>query len=131
MSLDQLPAVMAQRSFAYVVSVSDEGQAHVLAVQVAADGDDLVMDVGRRTSSNVASRVEVMLVFPPADSSESVTVDHPTYSLVVDGIGRVADGRLRVRPTSAVMHRPAPPFAASAAAPATATATDTDPRSAS
>jgi hypothetical protein len=113
--LDQLATAVAQRAFAYVVTVSGEGSAHLLAVQVVADGDDLVMDVGRRTSSNVTERAEVTLVFPPigahereADAGEPG--EHDAYSLVVDGSGSETAGRLRVRPTGAVMHRPAPPF---------------------
>lgn len=113
--LDQLATTVAQRAFAYVVTVSGEGSAHLLAVQVVADGDDLLMGVGRRTSSNVAERADVTLVFPPigagdgeADGGERG--EHDAYSLVVDGSGSAEDGLLRVRPTGAVMHRPAPPF---------------------
>jgi hypothetical protein len=126
--VDQLPAAVAQRPFAYVVTVSAEGQAHVLAVQVVVEGHDLLMDVGRRTSANVGAGAEVMLVFPPVEPNTPPVVEHAAYSLVVDGTGAVADGRLRVHPTAAVMHRPAPPFTRSTASVATATA---DPRSTS
>lgn len=120
MSLEHLPAAVARRAFAYVTTVSAEGRAHVLAAQVVPDGLDLVMDVGRRTTSNVAVRPEVTLVFPPVESDGAAAMEHDAYSLVVDGMGSDRGGRLVVHPTGAVMHRPAPPFTA------TDTATDTD-----
>jgi hypothetical protein len=109
-SLEHLPAAVARRAFAYVMTVSAEGRAHVLAVQVVPDGLDLVMDVGRRTTSNVAVRPELTLVFPPVGSGDAPSMEHDAYSLVVDGTGSDRGGRLVVRPTGAVMHRPAPPF---------------------
>lgn len=92
------------------MTVSDEGRAHVLAVDVVARDGVLIMDVGRSTLRNVAAAPEVTLVLPPIDGRSDVAGDHDAYSLVVDGTGEEVDGRLVVRPTGAVLHRPAPPF---------------------
>jgi hypothetical protein len=108
--LDQLPTAIAARSFAYVVTVSDAGRAHVLAVDLVARDGMLIMDVGRSTLRNVATTPELTLVLPPIDGRGDAAGDHDAYSLVVDGLGREDDGRLVVQPTGAVLHRPAPPF---------------------
>jgi hypothetical protein len=108
--LDHLPTAIAGRPFAYVVTVSDAGRAHVLAVDVVARDGVLVMDVGRSTLQNVATSPQLTLVLPPITGREDAADDHDAYSLVVDGTGGEVDGRLVVQPTGAVLHRPAPPF---------------------
>lgn len=105
--LEQLPAAITARDFAYVVTVSAGGRAHLLAVDVTVRGDDLVMDVGGSSLRNVTERPDVTLVFPPIAGGHG---EHDAYSLVVDGSGAESDGRLVVRPGHAVLHRPAPPF---------------------
>ncbi len=110
MPLDQLPTAIAARSFAYVMTVSDEGRAHVLAVDVVARDGRLIMDVGRSTLRNVATAPQLTLVLPPITARGGPADDHDAYSLVVDGTGEEIDGRLVVQPTGAVLHRPAPPF---------------------
>lgn len=109
-SLDELPTAIAGRPFAYVMTVSEQGRAHVLAVDVVARDGVLLMDVGRSTLRNVATAPEVTLVLPPITGREGLADDHDAYSLVVDGTGEEIDGRLVVQPTGAVLHRPAPPF---------------------
>lgn len=88
----------------YLLTVSDDGRPHLLAlrptVAVVDDEPRLRFDAGGgRACRNAAARPMVTMVFPPTDDG---------FSLVVDGEGTV-DGRIvDVRPTWAVLHRPAP-----------------------
>ena len=106
-SLADLPtAIDAQIGWCYLLTVSDDGEARVVAVAPVWDatGSFLHAEVGRRTAANVTSRPKVSLVWPPA------TADG--YSLIADGVGAVdantVDGTIvHFEPTSAVLHRPA------------------------
>jgi hypothetical protein len=106
-ALDGLRAAVAERTLApYLLTVNDDGRPHAVAVQPVWDGDALVADAGRRTCTNAAARPLVSLVWPAADGAG--------YSLIVDGDASVDGGRVRVVPTTAVLHRPAPSPAAPA-----------------
>lgn len=107
-ALDDLRTALAERpSSAYLLTVSDDGRPHAVHVGLAWDGDRLAADVGRRTAANAAARPNaVSLVFPVRTDGD--------YSLIVDGTASVAepaadggDRRVLVRPTKAVLHRPA------------------------
>lgn len=99
--LAELADTIAQYRFAYLLTVSDGGRAHVAAVQpVLADGRLRVSGLGRRTRGNAAERPDVTLVWPPAD------IDG--YSLIVDGSAELAGELMSMAPTRAVLHRPAP-----------------------
>lgn len=102
--VDGLRAAIAERGpGAYVLTVSDDGRPHAVHATLAWDGDVLVAEVGRRTAANAAARPAVSLLLPLRTPDD--------YSLIVDGAGTVDDGpapRLRVVPTKAVLHRPAP-----------------------
>jgi Pyridoxamine 5'-phosphate oxidase len=109
-ALAELRAALAERpSSAYLLTVSDDGRPHAVHVALAWDGDRLAADVGRRTAANAAARPDaVSLVFPVRTPDD--------YSLIVDGTASVAvadaaagggDRRVLVRPTKAVLHRPA------------------------
>jgi hypothetical protein len=89
---------------AYVITVTDDGKPHAVAVTVGWDDDTLTFGAGRTTTANAAERPDVALLWPP--------VEPGGYSLIVDGCaarrqGASGDG-LVVRPTRAVLHRPAP-----------------------
>lgn len=106
MPIDRLFDDVAAWDFCYLLTVSDDERPHLLALrpQVAGAGDDrsLRFDAGGgRACRNAAVRPSVTLVFPPADHSDG-------YSLVVDGVASVDDAHVDVRPTWAVLHRPAP-----------------------
>ena len=65
--LGELAATLADFDVAYLVTVSDEGRAHVLSVFADATADGLVVDgVGRHTQANAAAHPDVTLVFPRA-----------------------------------------------------------------
>ena len=90
----------------YLLTVSDDGRPHLVALRpaVVGDGDDrrLRFDVGGgRAARNAGARPAVTLVFPPAEHADG-------FSLVVDGAATVGDAAVDVRPTGAVLHRPAP-----------------------
>jgi hypothetical protein len=100
--LDQLSAALADRAFAYLVTVGDDYRAHTVAVHPElVDGTLGIGSVGNSTRRNASSHADVTLVWPPRESGG--------YTLIVDGLATVAGGALTVEPTGAVLHRPATP----------------------
>jgi hypothetical protein len=99
--LDELPGAVAERDFAYLLTVGEDGRPRAVAVVVRAEGHELRAEVGHRTAANASARPAVSLVFPPAGTDR--------FSLVVDGTATVqADGAtVVVTATWAVRHRPA------------------------
>ena len=92
--------------FCYLLTVSDDERPHLLALRPTVGGGGEVRTLrlvagGGRACRNAAARPAVSLVFPPAEHSDG-------YSLVVDGVATVDDTIVEVRPTWAVLHRPAP-----------------------
>jgi hypothetical protein len=87
----------------YLLTTSDDGRPHSVAVAARWDGGALVAAVGRRTAANVTARQLVSLLWPPREPGG--------YSLIVDGEGAVEGqgegARVVVRPTRGVLHRPA------------------------
>ena len=99
--LSDLAKAMARYRFAYLLTGTDHGAPHAVAVTPALDGATLVVQgVGRRTGRNAQARAEVALVWPPQAAAD--------YSLIVDGTASVAGEQIRITPTRAVLHRPAP-----------------------
>jgi hypothetical protein len=103
--LDRLRAALEERgAHAYVLTVREDGRPHVVHGTVRWEGDTLAADVGSRSAANAAARQPVSLPYPVRFDGD--------YSLIVDGNGSAVshDGRhrLRVTPTKAVLHRPAP-----------------------
>ena len=99
--LGELAAKIAEFDFAYLVTVSEDGRAHVLSVWPEVTDHGVVVDgVGRHTQANVATQPTVTLVWPPADPT--------AYSLLVDGAATVDGSTVTVVPAKAVLHRPAP-----------------------
>jgi hypothetical protein len=87
----------------YLLTVSDDGRAHSVAVGVQWSGDELVIASGGTTRRNAAARPLVALLWPPPV--------HGGYSLIVDAeVARVDDDAevVVLVPTRAVLHRPAP-----------------------
>lgn len=105
-AIPQLFDEIERWGFGYLLTVSEGDRTHLLALRptVVGDGDDrrLRFDAGGgRACRNAALRPNISLVFPPAPHSDG-------YSLVVDGQGTVDGDHVDVRPTWAVLHRPAP-----------------------
>jgi hypothetical protein len=86
---------------AFLVTVSEAGDAHVVSVVVRRDGDALAFDAGRTSRANLAARPAATLLWP------SRSFDNGEYSLIVDGDGVPAAGGegVVVHPTAAVLHR--------------------------
>jgi hypothetical protein len=85
---------------AFLVTVSEGGDAHVVSVVVRREGDALAFDAGRTSRANLAARPTATLLWP------SRSFDNGEYSLIVDGDGVDAGGEgVVVHPTAAVLHR--------------------------
>ena len=91
---------MDEYPFAYLMTVTDDAQAHSVAVQpVVSDGVLHLSGVGRSTRGNIAQRSQVSLVWPPRDFDG--------YSLIVHGrAAAVDDSHVEIVPMRAVLHRP-------------------------
>ena len=112
-AIEDIPsAIAAQIGWCYLLTVSDDGQARVLAVAPTANDDGtLRFSAGRGTAANATARPSVTLVFPPADPH--------AMSLIIDGTATVTNAgtnagtdagtEVSVTPTWAVMHRSAVP----------------------
>ena len=99
--LDELAARLDEYGFAYLVTVSDAGAAHVIAVTPRLTADGVVADaLGRHSIANATAHPAVTMVWPPTQAGG--------YSLIVDGTATVGDESITVSPTKAVLHRPAP-----------------------
>ena len=102
--IDELAETVERYDFAYVVTVSDSGRPHLVAVRPAVSGHELTVSVGRTSLANATARPEVTLVFPPVEAGG--------FSLVVDGTVASGtgstSGSMRLTATWAVLHRPAP-----------------------
>ena len=104
--LDELRTqIEAFATDAYLLTVSDDGRAHSVAVSVRWEGDDLVVPAGRTTAANARERHLVALLWPPPERGG--------YSLIIDADvvrTREIEGghEVMLRPTKAVLHRPAP-----------------------
>ena len=89
----------------YLLTVSDDGRPHSVAVSPEWRGDELVMAAGNRSVSNAAARPSVSLVWAPGElGGYSLIVDATVTDTVATGTG---DNTVTVQPTSAVLHRPA------------------------
>ena len=96
---EELARVVAEYSFAYLMTVTADGRPHAVAVQPRLAGGVLqVAELGNRSLTNAQERPRVSLLWPPAD------IDG--YSLIVDGEAQVDGGGLQLTPTRAVRHRP-------------------------
>lgn len=105
--LDGLRAALAERGAAYLLTVSEDARPHAVHVPVAWQGEELAVEVGKRSAANAAARPLVSLLFPLRAAGD--------YSLIVDGRASADGQRLLIAPLKAVLHRPA----SSDAAPAT------------
>lgn len=98
--LTELAGQLDSYGFAYLMTVSDELRAHVVAVRpVLAEGRLEVEGLGRGTRGNLVARPNISLVWPPPEPGG--------YSLIVDGVAEVTEAGAVVVPGHAVLHRPA------------------------
>lgn len=99
--LDEIrSAAKGQAPFAYLLTVSDDESAHVIACVPEIGDATIGCAAGKTSVRNVGSRPRVSLLWPPATFDD--------YSLIVDGDATAGgDGTVTITPTRAVRHRPA------------------------
>jgi hypothetical protein len=98
--LTELAGQLDSYGFAYLMTVSDELRAHVVAVRPVLTGGRLEVEgLGRGTRGNLVARPNISLVWPPPEPGG--------YSLIVDGVAEVTEAGAVVVPGHAVLHRPA------------------------
>ena len=96
-----LAGALADYDYAYLLTVSDDGRPHAVAVSPRLVDGVLRAGVGHRSTVNAVARPDaVSLVWPPSESGG--------YSLIVDGAASIDGEIISVRPAKAVLHRPAP-----------------------
>jgi hypothetical protein len=105
-SIPELFEQVERWGWCYLLTVSDDGRPHLLALRptVVEDGAERRLRLvtgGGSACRNARTRPAVTLVFPPGEHSDG-------FSLVVDGEATVVDVTVDVRPSDAVLHRPAP-----------------------
>jgi len=101
-TIERLMDEVGEWGFGYLLTVSDDSRTHLLALRPQVVGEVLRFDAGGgRACRNAEARPQVSIVFPPGEHSDGL-------SLVVDGEATVDGDTIDVRPTSAVLHRPAP-----------------------
>ncbi len=103
--VDELQAVAAAYGpAAYVLTATGDGPPRVTHSTVGFDGADLIVRLGRTGCRAVKANPGVCVLW-------AATTDEP-MSLIVDGdVVGVPDpdgGEVRIRPSAAVQHRPAP-----------------------
>ena len=99
--LSSLAEAIARYRFAYLMTTNAKGAPHAVAVSAVLEKGELVVNgIGRRTRENALARPAVGLVWPPQSLAD--------YSLIVDGEAKIIGELLRITPTRAVLHRPAP-----------------------
>jgi nitroimidazol reductase NimA-like FMN-containing flavoprotein (pyridoxamine 5'-phosphate oxidase superfamily) len=93
--------VAACGSYAFLLTVSDDGRPHAVSLRVAWDGDALVGAPGPRTVANAERSPEVSLLWPQSGRAG--------FTLFVNGRAEVrADGessRVAIKPATAVLHK--------------------------
>jgi hypothetical protein len=104
--LDELRAqIDAFATDAYLLTVRDDGRAHSVAVPVRWEGDDLVVPAGNTTAANASERPLVALLWPPPERGGFSLIVDATVTATTE-VGDVHE--VTLRPTRAVLHRPAP-----------------------
>jgi hypothetical protein len=98
----------------YLLTVGENGRAHSVAVPVRWSGDDLVVSAGNTTSANAVARPLVALLWAPSERGDFSLIVDATF---VDRETTDAGTELTLRPTRAVLHRPAPSGTGSDCAP--------------
>lgn len=99
--LEELGDALAAHPWGYLLTVNADAHARILAVPTDFADGVLRCVAGRSARENVALHPDVTMVFPPHDGSG--------FSLVIDGVAHLHTETVEVRPTWAVLHRPALP----------------------
>lgn len=97
-----LAAAVPVGAAAYLVTVAPDGRPHAAPTTAVVRDTAAVVarGPGRRTRANVEAGSTVTVLWSPPDPD--------AHTLIVDGTGVLDGETLVVRPTRAVLHRPAP-----------------------
>jgi hypothetical protein len=98
-TIEGIGDALVDYAWGYLTTVGDDQRSHSLAVPTVFRDGVFVIDPGKSARRNVASRPLVSLVFP-----------HPApggFSLIIDGEAELQGDTLVVRPSNAILHRPA------------------------
>ncbi|HUP72287.1 MAG TPA: hypothetical protein VM282_04505 [Acidimicrobiales bacterium] len=100
-AIDRLGEEMARfGDSAFVLTTSDDGRPHISHVAVTHEDGLLRCTVGGRSAGNARTRAQIAVLWPPSSTDG--------FSLIVDADATVDGSELRLTPTKAVLHRPAP-----------------------
>ena len=97
-ALEDLADKLSEYPWCYLVT-SGEERPHLLAVKPTVVEGGLRCETGHSSRANVVRNELVVLMFPPSQPDG--------FSLIVDGEGSVNGDGVVVKPTWAVLHRPA------------------------
>ena len=93
--------VEACGSYAYLLTVTDDGRPHAVSLRPEWDGDVLIVRPGQRTMANAERSPEVSLLWPVSGRDG--------FALFVNGRAEVrtegGSASLAVKPASAVLHK--------------------------
>ncbi|MCA1843208.1 MAG: pyridoxamine 5'-phosphate oxidase family protein [Actinobacteria bacterium] len=93
--------VAACGSYAFLLTVSDDGRPHAVSLTVDWDGDALVCAPGPRTVGNAERSPEVSLLWPVSGREGFTLFVNGQAEMRVDGDAK----KVAVKPTSAVLHK--------------------------
>lgn len=84
---------------AFLITMSIDGQAHVVSTWPRLEDEILVVEAGRTSQANAAANPSVTLLWPRSSDG--------AYSLIVDGtaVDDPDGGAIAVHPLQAVLHR--------------------------
>lgn len=94
--------VEACGSYAYLLTVTDDGRPHAVSLRPEWQGDDLVVRPGPRTTGNAERSPEVSLLWPVSGRNGFALFVNGRAEVRMDGEGTTA---VVVKPTSAVLHK--------------------------
>ena len=105
-AIDEIEAVAASYGpAAYVLVSSADGPPRVTHVTVGFDGTTIVVSLGRSAAGAIADNPRVCVLWSATDQEPmSLIVD----GTVVSDVDVDEGGEVRIEPTGAVRHRPAP-----------------------
>ena len=93
--------VAACRSYAYLLTVTEDGRPHAVSLRPEWDGDELIVRPGQRTTANAERSPEVSLLWPVSGRDG--------FALFVNGRAEVrmdeGSTAVVVKPSSAVLHK--------------------------
>lgn len=97
--MSALQNVIADYSFAYLITIAHGDRIHTSVVHPSVDGENLIVTApSDRVQKNAGQQPKVSLVWPPREPGG--------YSLIVDGLAKCEDETLTLAPSRAIQHRP-------------------------